>query len=303
MRKSQIITLGILFIAVTIFIWVGACSDKSAVPDADTTPKINALQTPQPQETPDPSSPTGETPTQSPANAERPAVDYTQLNGLRTDSLSMSVSKEDGRTFTDSDTTNALEGKDYILSKPGTDTKDIYLTFMLDWSDSNTKVTQLLDIAKENNAKFTFFVSQNYLNDDANIEILKRIHDEGHTIGTRGNRSTNQLDVSSESFSDSMWALETRYQEIFGSTERMYFFAPDVDKVSERNVTIANMMGYTVVFKRSNFVTDEGTRPETYNGVVYQWSESENRNDIVDQVRTYVPWAISEGYTFKTFTK
>lgn len=303
MRKSQIITIIILLIAVTIFIWVGACSDSTGAPDPDSTPKINSPVTPPAQETPDPSSPSGETPSQAPVNAERPTVDYTQLNGLRTDALSMGVSKDDGRTFTDSDTTSTLEGKDYILSKPGTDTKDIYMSFMLEWSDSNTKVTQLLDIAKENNAKFTFFVSQNYLNDDANIDILKRIHDEGHTIGTRGDRSINQINVSAEAFSDSMWKLETRYQEIFGSTERMYFFAPDTDKVSERNVTLANMMGYTVVFKRSNFVTDEGTRPETYNGVVYQWTESENRNDIVDQVKTYVPWAISEGYTFKTFTK
>ncbi len=302
MRKSQIITLIILFILVTLFIWVGACSDKSEVPDPDATVKINTpgATTPDTQVTPEPPA------TSTPEPVERPEIDSTKLSGLGTAALDASVSESD-HAFTGDAIKAALNGSDYILSDPGTDTKDIYISFFLTSSAKNTLVTQILDTAASNNARFTFFVSKSYIEDSANLEIISRIHRDGHTIGTCGDISIDgdgqisdeQLEASAESMSDALWAMETKYQQIFGPSERMQFYA--ADRISERNIKLANMMGYTVAFRFSKFVTDEGTRSETYNGVLFQ--NVNMRDTLPEQLSSYVTWATSEGYTFKALSR
>ena len=168
-------------------------------------------------------------------------------------------------------------------------------------------MTQILDTAASNNARFTFFVSKSYIEDSANLEIISRIHRDGHTIGTCGDISIDgdgqisdeQLEASAESMSDALWAMETKYQQIFGPSERMQFYA--ADRISERNIKLANMMGYTVAFRFSKFVTDEGTRSETYNGVLFQ--NVNMRDTLPEQLSSYVTWATSEGYTFKALSR
>ena len=225
-------------------------------------------------------------------------VDFTQVDGLQTAELALDVSFTD-YVFTDETTKSVMDQSTYILSNPGTDSQDIYMSFLLHYSETNDRVTELLDLAKEKNVKFTFFLSSMYLNDDQNLELIKRMHDEGHTIGTRGDKSIDQLSASSNALYDSLWAMETKYQSIFGTDERMYFYAPD--QVSERNMKLANLMGYTVTFKLCNFVTNAGSQPQTYNGVVFQ--SSNITDDLIDQVTGYVDWGLSQGYTFKGFTK
>lgn len=293
MRKSQIITLIILLIAVTLFIWIGACSDKKEPENPSRGSVQFSSQTP----TADNNTPAP--PTETPAQTlEKPNVDLTQLEGLGADALNTEAS-EDGRSFSDAAASNAVAGADYILSRAGTDTKDIYMAFMLDSSDSNPMIIKILDSAKSKNAKFTFYVSKNYISDPANTELIKRMKNEGHTIGNRGDLSANQLTMSAEELRDSLWSVELKYQEIFGNTERMYFYSPDT--ISQRNIKLANLMGYTVTFRRSKFATDEGTRPETYNGVLFQAVNI--KDTLPDQTASFVDWGISEGYTFKRFTK
>lgn len=303
MRKSQLITLVILFVAVSLFIWIGACSDKKGdkAPESSATIKINepgqatpTAEATAPVTTPD--TPATATPEQG--GAAKPVVNFSEVDGLSASELATDVSYTD-HTFSNTATKTAMDKYTYILSKPGTDSKDIYMSFLLHYSEANTRVGQLLDFAKEKNAKFTFYVSSMYLNDPQNLEILKRMHDEGHTIGTRGDKSIDQLAASSTAFFDSMWAMETKYQSIFGTNERMYFYAPD--KISEKNAKLANLMGYTPTFKLCNFVTNAGSQPQTYNGVVFQSSDISDA--LVGQVRGYVEWGQSQGYTFKGFTK
>ena len=305
MKKSQIITLVILFIAVSLFIWIGACSDdNNKTNDPSPTMKINtpAAETPSSDNTatatPD------VTPTATPNNVvTKPTVDFSQLSGLSNSELEPYVTYEEGNpssaAFSSAATKAALEQASYILSAPGTDTKNIHLSFMLHYSDVNSKVTKILDIAKNKNVKFTFYISSMYLNDSANEEIIKRMFNEGHTIGSRGDKSIDQLYVSAETLYNSLWEMETKYAQIVGEGNRMYFYAPDT--ISHRNVKLANLMGYTVTFKFSNFVTDSGTRSEAYNGVVFQ--SSNITDDLVTEVESFVNWGLSQNYTFKGFTK
>ena len=297
MKKSQLITLIILFVAVSLFIWIGALSDKSdEVPTGNENinkkPVATATAPATGNNTPEPSA------TAAPTNPPVQEVDLTQLEGLNTGKLDIAFSK-DTKDFMDSATKAALEQCTYLLSNPGQGTNDIYLSFMLHWSDVNPKVEKLLDLAKSKNIKFNFYLSSMYLNEEANVEIIKRIYNEGHTIGSRGDKSIDQLAVSASALKDSLESMEKRLQAIVGDSAKIKFYAPD--EISQRNAKLASLMGYTVTFKRGNFVTDAGSRDEIYNGIQYESSDISDK--LVTQVTSYVEWAMSQGYTFKGFTK
>lgn len=291
MKKSQLITLVILFVAVSIFIWVGACSeDTSNVPNPDSTMTIQTTPSGQTGSTASPEATAA--PTMKPAEQ----VDFSKLSGLSTHELDTYASF-DSKGFSDSETTEALADCKYLLSNPGSDTNDIYLAFMLHYSDVNPRVEKLLELAKDENVKFTFFVSSMYLNEEENAATIKKIFDEGHTIGSRGDKSIDQLSVSAEALADSLTAMRSRLAEIVGPGALINVYSPDV--ISQRNAKLANLMGYTVVFKLCNFVTDSGSRDEVYNGAQFQ--SSEISDGLVTQVTSFVEWATAQGYTFKGF--
>lgn len=294
MKKSQLITLIILFVAVSLFIWIGALSDKSnEVPSGNGTVNKKPVATAPANNTPVQPSATVE-PTKPPVQE----VDLTQLEGLETGKLNLAFSN-DTKDFSDSETKIALEQCTYLLSNPGQGTNDIYLSFLLHWSDVNPKVEKLLDLAKSKNIKFNFYVSAMYINEEANVDMIKRIYNEGHTIGSRGDKSIDQLAVSAGALKDSLESMEKRLQTLVGDDAKIKFYAPD--DISQRNAKLASLIGYTVTFKRGNFVTDAGSRDETYNGV--QFESSDISDKLVTQVTSYVEWAMSQGYTFKGFTK
>ena len=294
MKKSQLITLIILFVAVSLFIWIGALSDKSdEVPSGNGTVNKKPVATASANNTPAQPSATTE-PTQPPVQE----VDLTQLEGLNTGKLNIAFSNET-MDFMDNETKSALEQCTYLLSNPGQVTNDIYLSFLLHWSDVNPKVEKLLDLAKSKNIKFNFYVSAMYINEEANVDMIKRIYNEGHTIGSRGDKSIDQLAVSAGALKDSLESMEKRLQTLVGDDAKIKFYAPD--DISQRNAKLASLIGYTVTFKRGNFVTDAGSRDETYNGV--QFESSDISDKLVTQVTSYVEWAMSQGYTFKGFTK
>jgi len=289
MKKSQLITLVILFVAVSIFIWVGACGeDTSNIPNPDATIPKQTAQSGQPA-------------TASPEATAQPTsqpeeIDFAKLNGLSTQELDTYASFE-SKEFSDSATTEALSDCKYLLSNPGNGTNDVYLAFLLHYSDVNPRVEKLLDLAKDENVKFTFFVSSMYLNEEENASTIKRIYEEGHAIGSRGDKSIDQLSVSAEALADSLKAMQLRLTEIAGQGAVMSVYSPD--KISQRNAKLANMLGYTVTFKLCNFVTDSGSRDELYNGIQFQ--SSEISDNLVTQVTSFVEWATAQGYTFKGF--
>lgn len=295
MKKSQLITLVILFVAVSLFIWIGACSDsKSDIPDPDSS--ISIKKTPASQTaTPGASDPT---PTQitMPTKTPEKEINFALLEGLSNSKLDTFVSY-DSKEFSNSSTISALIGSEYLLSNPGAGSNDIYMSFLLHYSDVNGKVEKLLDLAKSKNITFTFYVSSMYLNEEENVDTIKRIYNEGHTIGSRGDKSKDQLTMSAEDLKESLDNMEKRLQEIVGQEATIQFYSPD--NISERNARLATLMGYTVTFKLCNFVTDGGSRDQTYNGVLFQSSEISEA--LVTQVTSYVEWAMSQGYTFKGF--
>lgn len=295
MKKSQIITLVILFIAVSLFIWIGACSDKEA-PKDNTGAQINTAGKPN-----ESGKPENKPNVEIDEGVTKPEVDYKLLEELSNEVLPIGVSK-DLKEFSDDVAVKATENLDCHLTLPGSDGKDIYMSFMLHYSDKNPYIQSILDMAKEKDAKFTFYMSAKYIEDEANTEIIKRIYSEGHTIGSRGPKDEiDQIKASPEALFQSLWEMETKLSKVLGQEVRIQFYSPD--EFSQRNIKLANLMGYTVTFRFSTFVTDAGSRDskETFNGVLFQVDDITEQR--VSEVESYIDWAKGEGYTFKGFSK
>ncbi|MGL5648526.1 MAG: polysaccharide deacetylase family protein [Clostridium sp.] len=91
--------------------------------------------------------------------------------------------------------------------------KIIYLTF--DDGPSSGPCTETLDILKSENVKGTFFVLGSEIK--GNEEILKRISNEGHSIGLHSmTHDRNKLYSNDENFLKEMLTLQTLIKEVTG---------------------------------------------------------------------------------------
>lgn len=294
MKKSQLITLVILFVAVSIFIWVGACGDdKSNIADPNATISMNASPTEKREEATATPEPTAK-PTQTPITES----DYAMLNELSGEQLNVVLDRDTGK-LANSETEAALQGYKYSDSRPGGESKDIYISFMLQYSDANSGVEKLLDLAEKENLKFNFFVSSTYIYNAENEETIRKIYNAGHTIGSRGIIQDNYKPHSdtAKNLHDSLLAMNERLVEIVGENGKLQFYSPET--FSQRSIKLANLMGYTAVFRFSQFANDNPSRDETYNGIQYQAFGAGDK--LIEQLTSYVEWAKSEGYTFKAF--
>lgn len=293
MKKSQLITLVILFVAVSIFIWVGACSeDTSNVPDPNSTISVKVTssgQTKVPTASPEP--------TAKPTPAPLTEADFTMLNALSGEQLNVVLNRITGK-LANSETELALQGYKYSDSIPGSDSKDIYISFMLHETYVNSGVERILDLAENENLKFSFFVSSAYIANPENEETIRKIYNAGHTIGSRGvvEEGVEQHSLNAETLAEIFSEMNKRFAEIVGDDVRLQFYSPDT--FSQRSFKLANLMGCTAVLRFDIFETDKGSR-NVYNGVHYQAFGADD--GLVEQLTSYVEWLKSEGYTFKAF--
>lgn len=95
----------------------------------------------------------------------------------------------------------------------------VYLTFDDGPSD---RTTEVLDILKEYNVKATFFV----LKKKAELEpVMKRAHDEGHTVAMHGYVHTaTTIYASSEAFFDNLYAVQAWVEAVTGEKSMLYRF-------------------------------------------------------------------------------
>ena len=62
--------------------------------------------------------------------------------------------------------------------------KVVTLTFNEGWDDKDNRTVEILNILKEEGVKATFFLTK-YMNVEANHDVIRRMHAEGHQLGTR----------------------------------------------------------------------------------------------------------------------
>lgn len=296
MRKSHLISLFILFIAVSVLILVQAFTGPESKEQLSAPTRSPVTVPSAPTSAPSTATPTPPAPTQ----VVRPEVDLTQFESFSTKMHWWNVTgarAEDGYTMNyvvDPTVEAALEGISYFYSKPEGEGRDVYLTFNLAFENYET---QILDVLKKMDVKASFFVSENYL--ELNTKLVQRILDEGHLIGTRGDiEATN---VYAQTFCDTLWGMEETYQQYAGNTNRMEFYRPG--QVSQRDLALAQAMGYKVALwsyaangnaNETKLLSDMINH--TADGAIFQLYASDTQAAVMED---YISKALADGYTFK----
>lgn len=326
MRKSHLISLCILFLAVTLVIAVQAIagphgndtvlSGRTATPGNGTAEQTaSAAPTGTPGRTPSSTVATA-TPEPPPTDAVRPEVDLSRVAGLSTtavrwwiDSKLADENDPDSRTYTiDADAASVAEGYPYLYRKDDGDARTVYLTFNMAYEDQNQSTAKILEILRENDVQAAFFVSKGYL--ESNPEIVRSMIEGGHLIGTRGdisvqtNGKSGMVATDAQTFCDILWEMEEAYQEIAGKTQRMLYYRPD--DYSIRDMELAQAMGYTVTFRCYSYSDWDystgydkalaGLVSNTAKGAILQLSATQINADILQD---YITRVTANGYVFR----
>ena len=109
--------------------------------------------------------------------------------------------------------------------------KSVYLTF--DDGPSNSVTPRVLDTLKEENVKATFFVVSERAR--GREEILRRIADEGHTIGVHSaTHKYSEIYASDEALKKDMATCAAFIKKTTGVTPKVYRFPGGRDRKSTR---------------------------------------------------------------------
>ena len=182
--------------------------------------------------------------------------------------------------------------------------KVIYLTF--DAGYENGCTAKILDILKKHNVPAAFFLVGNYM--QTHPDLVKRMVEEGHIVGNHTMHHPDMSKIADEaSFRKELEGVEQLYKEITGK-EMPKFYRPPQGVYSQKNLEMAQKMGYKTVFWSLAYVDWNNDSqptaeyafskllPRTHNGaVVLLHSTSQTNAQILDELLT--KWK-QMGYTF-----
>ena len=329
MRRNNVISLFIMFAAVSVFIVVMAFlgrNPKQTIASPTATKPVVILPTATPEEPDVTEAPTEvpgtEVPTEEPTEEPtatpvvRPVLNPSDFSNYSTKAASWGISGsietneagEEVMVYTiESAAEKAADGASYIYRMADDAGKTIYLTFNLGYEDAGKSTLKILEKLKNTNVKATFFLAKNYFTE--NEDIVRAIIEQGHTVGSRGDIFAQGDDgkgmayLSTSDFSDTMWSIEKLYQNIAGENTRMVFYRPD--KFSARDMALAEAMGYTVVFRSFDYYDWDDKvdvnkalktlKTNTAPGAIYQLSSSKVNAEILED---YILWAKDNGFSF-----
>ena len=151
----------------------------------------------------------------------------------------------------------------------------LWLTF--DEGYENGCTAGILDTLKEKNVRAVFFVTYDYC--ERNPELVKRMIDEGHTVGNHTWSHPSLPECSPDELYSELSLLHSYVKDNFSYD--MYVMRPPKGEFSERVLTCARELGYTTVLWSSAYPDwDTNNQPDprqaydkitskTHNGAVY----------------------------------
>ena len=144
----------------------------------------------------------------------------------------------------------ALLSKYHGYAFGNTSKKIIYLTF--DEGYENGYTASILDTLKSNNVKAAFFVTQPYVTGSFNgikdVDIVKRMMNEGHIIGNHSVHHLSMPSITNETTFDSeIIDNETTVNNIIG-LKMSKFFRPPMGDFSELSLHYTKKLGYKSIF-------------------------------------------------------
>lgn len=145
-----------------------------------------------------------------------------------------------------------------------TNEKVIYLTFDCGYENGNTE--SILDALKKHNAPAAFFIVGTFLRD--NPDIVKRMVEEGHTVGNHTWHHPDMSSISTESaFREELESVESLFEETTGQKMSPYYRPPQ-GKFSTANLQMAKDLGYSTFFWSLAYVDwyedDQPTKEEAF---------------------------------------
>ncbi len=179
----------------------------------------------------------------------------------------------------------------------------LYLTFDLGYENGYT--ADILDTLKQKGVKATFFITRDYVNEAP--DIVRRIIDEGHTLGNHTVTHPSMPTVSDERVRAEVCDLHQYILENYGYT--MTLFRYPMGEFSEYTLDMINNMGYKSIFwsfAYKDWVTDAQPDPASslkkitdalHPGAIYLLHAVSSTNAAI--LDDFIDNAKAEGYTFK----
>lgn len=170
----------------------------------------------------------------------------------------------------------------------------IYLTFDAGYENGCTE--KILDVLKKHEVSAAFFLVGNYI--EKNADLVRRMVDEGHTVGNHTMHHPDMSTTSKENFTKELQDLEKLFQKITGK-ELPKFFRPPQGIYSEDCLKMAQELGYNTVFWSLAYADwnndDQPSHekafakllPRTHNGaVILLHATSKTNAEILDELLT-----------------
>lgn len=185
-----------------------------------------------------------------------------------------------------------------FYSFPG---KNIYLTFDLGYEPGYTLT--ILDTLKNKGVKATFFLTGTYI--EENPEIVAKIKDGGHKIGSHGYNHVNMVNLTKESPQGLIDDFD-KWIKAYGSKPELYRAPEGV--YSERGMSILKDLGYKTIFWGAAYVDwleneqpDKATALKTIQerilpGEIVLLHPMKTNTEILP---AFIDWAKAQGWGFK----
>ena len=191
---------------------------------------------------------------------------------------------------------NNVFGKYGAKAIDSADTKTIRLTF--DQGYENGYTAGILDTLAEKNVRATFFVLEDYA--EKNPELVRRMIDEGHTVGNHSVTHRSMPDLSAGECREEVMGLHKYIRDRFGY--EMKEFRPPMGEFSELSLAVTRDCGYeTVLWSYAYADWDVNAQPDPgealekltsalHNGAIYLLHSVSSTNasvlgDFIDRAR------------------
>lgn len=191
--------------------------------------------------------------------------------------------------------------------------KIVYLTFdcgyeYTDAEHPNGVTSSIIDTLKTKNVTGTFFVTGDYIRERP--DVIKRMLDEGHIVGTHTMHHYNMTTVTPEVFVEEIKSNNDLLKEKIPGAPDMVFYRPPEGGSCEWNLALAQQMGLCSVFwsaTEADYNTDNQPDPAQtlindkqwlHNGCVYLLHAVSTTNaqilgELIDYIR-------AEGYEIRS---
>ncbi|MDR1067161.1 MAG: polysaccharide deacetylase family protein [Clostridiales bacterium] len=121
--------------------------------------------------------------------------------------------------------------------------KEVYLTF--DEGYENGYTSAILDVLKEKKVPAAFFVTKSYIKE--NVELIKRMKNEGHIAGNHSVSHKSFPTLSPENIVSELERTAKAYKEATGE-DMPPFFRPPMGEYSVKSLAATKAAGYKTIF-------------------------------------------------------